>query len=202
MFQASIFPISAWGERRIELEYTQALTADNGLVKYSYPLNTEKFSALPLEKVAVTVELETISPIRAVYSPSHTVDVKQVGLTSAVASYEASNLKPDADFDLFYSFGEEEAMHHFTYRDGRDPADPDGFFVLLAAPDLILLQNGLKRYPACNGSFRQYGRGEMQQAKSAARYVLSHLGTDDALHITTFSSTWNTMQKECLPHPK
>jgi Ca-activated chloride channel family protein len=133
-FQASIFPIEAGGERRVGLEYTQALTADSGLVKYSYPLNTEKFSALPLEEVSVTIELETSAPIRAVYSPSHNVEVRQEGSNTAIASFEAKNIKPDADFDLFYSFGETEAMHLFTYRDGRDPADPDGFFLLLAAP--------------------------------------------------------------------
>ncbi len=47
--QARIFPIPANGERRIEVEYSQALTAENGLVKYVYPLNTEKFSTKPLE---------------------------------------------------------------------------------------------------------------------------------------------------------
>jgi len=190
--QASIFPIPAGGERRVELEYTQALSADNGLVKYSYPLNTEKFSALPLEKVSVTVKLETTRPIRAVYSPSHSVDVTHTNPTSAIASYEASNIKPDTDFNLFYSFGEQEAMHLFTFRDGRDRTDPDGFFLLLAAPrpdetaervakDILLI---IDRSGSMDGE-------KMQQAKTAARYVLSHLGPDDRFHITTFSSNVN-----------
>jgi Ca-activated chloride channel family protein len=42
--QARIFPIPPQGERRVELEYSQVLPADNGLVRYVYPLNTEKFS--------------------------------------------------------------------------------------------------------------------------------------------------------------
>ena len=159
--QASIFPMAAGEERRVELEYSQALTSDNGLVKYSYPLNTEKFSALPLEKVSVTVELETSSPIRAVYSPSHSVDVQRSDPTSAIASYEASNTKPDTDFDLFYSFGNEEAMHLFTYRDARDPADPDGFFLLLAAPTTGCRDGtGCQGYIVGDRPFRQHGRGE------------------------------------------
>ena len=36
-FQASIFPIPAGAERRIELEYSQVLPGDNGLVEYVYP---------------------------------------------------------------------------------------------------------------------------------------------------------------------
>lgn len=51
--QAHIFPIPPRGERRVELEYTQALTAENGLVRYVYPLNTEKFSALQIGRAHV-----------------------------------------------------------------------------------------------------------------------------------------------------
>ena len=187
--QASIYPFGPGEERRVELEYTQALTAEAGLVKYSYPLNTEKFSADPLEKVAVTVEIETSAPIRAVYSPSQEVDVTHNGPTSAIAGYEASGVKPDTDFDLFYSYGDDEAMHLLTYRDRTDPADPDGFFLLLAAPkpgaeleqtakDILLV---IDRSGSMEGE-------KIRQAKSAARYVLSHLSPDDRFHITTFSS--------------
>ncbi len=187
--QASIFPFAPGEERKVELEYSQVLTTDNGLVRYSYPLNTEKFSARPLDKVSVTVELETGGPIRAVYSPSHAVDVHREGQTSATASYEALSITPDMDFDLFYSYGNEEALHLFTYRDARDSADPDGFFMLLAAPspeaeaervdkDVLLV---LDRSGSMDGE-------KIRQAKSAAQYVLSHLGPRDRFHITTFNS--------------
>jgi Ca-activated chloride channel family protein len=174
------------------LEYTQALTADNGLVKYSYPLNTEKFSVLPLEKVSITVELKTTASIRAVYSPSHVVEVTRIGPTAAIASYEASNIKPDSDFNLFYSFGKQEAMHLFTFRDGRDPRDPDGFFLLLAAPqpDEISERVAKDILLVIDHSGSMDGE-KIQQVKSAARYVLSHLGPDDRFHITTFSSSVN-----------
>jgi Ca-activated chloride channel homolog len=80
--QASIFPIPPKGERKIELQYTQALPADRGLINYVYPLNTEKFSALPLESVVVRVEIESSQPVRAVYSPSHPVNIDRQGETS------------------------------------------------------------------------------------------------------------------------
>ena len=59
--QANIFPIPPKGERRIELEYSQVLPSENGLVRYVYPLNTEKFSKQPLETVSVKVEIPTTS---------------------------------------------------------------------------------------------------------------------------------------------
>ncbi|MBC7239848.1 MAG: hypothetical protein H5T71_07100, partial [Chloroflexi bacterium] len=53
-FRARIFPIPARGEKRIELEYTEVLPREGDLVRYAYPLNTEKFSTKPLERVRVT----------------------------------------------------------------------------------------------------------------------------------------------------
>lgn len=189
-FQASIFPIPPGGERQIELEYAQTLTSENGLVEYTYPLNTEKFSALPLEKVSITVELETPDPIRAIYSPSHPVDIHKTDLSSALVSFEDSNTKPDTDFSLYYSSGEDEALHLISFRDGRDVSNSDGFFVLLAAPrpgiestrvdkDILLV---IDRSGSMEGE-------KIRQARSAARYVLSHLGTGDRFHITSFSSS-------------
>ncbi|NIV32995.1 MAG: hypothetical protein GWN58_27190, partial [Anaerolineae bacterium] len=64
-FQASIYPIPPGGERRIELEYSEVLEADNGLVEYVYPLNTEKFSPRPLEEVVVNVTVRSNEPLKA-----------------------------------------------------------------------------------------------------------------------------------------
>ena len=47
-FKASIFPIEPGDDRRVELAYTQVLRNEGGLVKYVYPLDTERFSARPL----------------------------------------------------------------------------------------------------------------------------------------------------------
>ncbi len=73
-FQASIYPIPPGGERRIEIEYSQVLPMDNGLVEYVYPLNTEKFSAKPLEEVSINVTVKSGEALKAIYSPSHDVD--------------------------------------------------------------------------------------------------------------------------------
>lgn len=48
-FLARIFPIPPRTVNRVEMEYSQILQAENGLVRYAYPLNTEKFSPRPLE---------------------------------------------------------------------------------------------------------------------------------------------------------
>jgi Ca-activated chloride channel homolog len=142
--KASVFPIPPQGERRIELEYTQVLTAEDGLVRYIYPLNTEKFSAQPLESVSINLEVRSREAIRAVYSPTHTIDTSRLDDHHIRAGYEASDITPDSDFALYYSIGESEAFHLLTYRSPEDAGDPDGFFLLLLAPSP---QNWLPRCP-------------------------------------------------------
>jgi Ca-activated chloride channel family protein len=198
--QASIFPIPPEGERRIELEYTQALTADNGLVRYTYPLNTEKFSLTPLESVSVSVEVRSPEAIRAAYSPTHSVDITRHDDHHLTAGYEANDVKPDQDFALYYSIGESEAFHLLTYRDPLDGSDPDGFFLLLLAPrpdvetaalpkDLILV---LDRSGSMEGE-------KFLQAQEALRYVLRHLNPEDRFNVISFSTGLESYAQSLRP---
>ena len=192
--QARIFPIPPKGERRIELEYVQALTAENGLVRYTYPLNTEKFSLWPLESVSISLDVSSsTSPIRAAYSPSHDVAVTREGERRLSAGYEASNLTPDTDFTFYYSLGEAQAFHLFSYRDPDDPVDADGFFLLLLAPkpgaaekpqpkDVILV---LDRSGSMEGE-------KFLQAQDALRYILRHLNPEDHFNVLVFSTGLET----------
>ncbi|MEW6717838.1 MAG: VIT domain-containing protein [Chloroflexota bacterium] len=187
--QASIYPIPPNGERRIEIEYAQTLTAENGLVRYVYPLNTEKFSAWPLDSVRIRVEVNEGVPIRAVYSPSHPVAVNRDSENHVTIGYEEDNVLPDTDFALYYSLGESQAFHLLTYRDPGDQTDPDGFFVLLLAPrpdteeriipkDVILVLDS-------SGSMD----GEkFFQAQEALRYILLHLNPEDRFNVIAFST--------------
>ena len=187
--QARIFPIPPQGERRVELEYTQALAAENGLVRYIYPLSTEKYSLYPLESVAISVDVRASVPIRAVYSPSHSISVTREGDNHIRAGFEDVNVLPDADFALYYSLWEEQAFHLMTYRDPSDATDPDGFFLLLLAPspdaavtrlvakDIILV---LDRSGSMEGE-------KFFQAQEALRYILKHLNPDDRFNIIAFS---------------
>ncbi len=187
--QARIFPIPPKGERRIELEYSQTLTADSGLVRYIYPLNTEKFSAKPLASVSVSVEIQSPEPLRAIYSPSHPVTVSRPNDNKASVGWEARNVKPDQDFVLYYSVGQSEAFHVLSFRDPKDALDPDGFFMLLLAPkpelpdkliskDLILV---LDHSGSMDGE-------KMVQAQAALKYVLQHLNPDDRFGLIAFST--------------
>lgn len=200
--KASVFPIQPKDERRITLEYTQALTAENGLVRYIYPLNTEKFSLLPLEDVRVSVEIRDRQAIRAVYSPIHPVSIRRDGENRVTAGYEEKNVRPDSDFSLFYSLGESEAFHLFSYRNPADPSDPDGFFMLLLAPkpdaagsagrvakDVLLV---LDRSGSMEGE-------KFRQAQAALRFILQRLNPEDRFYLQAFSTGIETYASGLRP---
>src|SRR3954451_12546895 len=76
LFQASIFPIPARSDKKLELTYTQILRAESGTVSYRYPLGTGKNLA-EIGTVSGKVEIESKQPVRNIYSPSHSVDIKR-----------------------------------------------------------------------------------------------------------------------------
>jgi Ca-activated chloride channel family protein len=187
--QARIFPIPPGGERRVELEYTQVLPAENGLVRYIYPLSTEKFSILPLEDVSVSVDVRANMPIRAMYSPSHNIAVSRESDFHVRAGYEEKDVLPDVDFALYYSLGDSEAFHLLTYRDPYDTSNKDGFFLLLLAPRLDLSSEIIPKdvFLVLDRSGSMDGE-KFHQAQDALRYVLNHLNPEDRFNIVAFST--------------
>ena len=188
--QARIFPIPPGGSRKIELEYSQGLPADNGLIRYVYPLNTEKFSARPLENVSVHVTLRSQTPIRALYSPTHQdkVYIERDGDYRATVGYEEQEVLPDEDFELDYTVGQDEVgLHLLTY---RETDEEDGFFLLLVSPavaaeeeqviprDIILVLD-------TSGSMEG---DKLSQAKDALAFILGHLNSEDRFNVISFST--------------
>ncbi|OQY23120.1 MAG: hypothetical protein B6I35_04425 [Anaerolineaceae bacterium 4572_32.2] len=198
--RASIFPIPPGGSRQVELEYSQVLPVENGLVRYIYPLNTEKFSARPLEKVSVHVEIESRDAMRAVYSPTHQdrVYIERAGDYRAAVGYEEYDLLPDQDFELVYTVSQEDVgLNLLTY---KEPGD-DGFFLLLVAPtveveegrviprDVILVLD-------TSGSME----GEkMEQAQKSLVYVLEHLNEEDRFNVIAFSTGLQQYARDLRP---
>jgi Ca-activated chloride channel family protein len=198
--QAHIFPIPPHGERRIELQYNQALTAENGLVRYVYPLNTEKFSRQPLEKVSINVDIRSTTPIRAVYSPSHEIAVDRQGDQHVIAGYEAQNVLPDNDFALYYSLGETQALHLLSYRDPSDAQDADGFFMLLLAPQPDVSPTSIPKDVILVLDHSGSMDGEkFSQAQEALRYILQNLNSEDRFNVIAFSTGLETYAGQLRP---
>jgi Ca-activated chloride channel family protein len=188
-FQANIYPIPAGGERRIELEYSQVLPMDNGLVEYVYPLSTEKFSPRPLEEATVNVTIHSKEPLKAIYSPSHEVDISRRGDHNAVVGYEEYKVKPDRDFVLYYTVSPEDVgVNLLSY---QPDAQGEGFFLLLAAPKVeVDAQQVIAKDVIVVLDVSGSMRGEkIEQAKQALNYVLENLNDEDRFNIVAFSTS-------------
>jgi Ca-activated chloride channel family protein len=186
-FRARIFPIPPQSEKRVEIEYSQVLSADNGLIHYRYPLDTERFSARPIEDVSVRVEIDSQEEIKAVYSPSHEIDVDRHSDHEVVAGYEETNVKPETDFDLYYTVAQEDiGLHLLSYKEEGD----DGFFLLLMAPQVEVAEREIVAKDVLlildtSGSMQ----GEkIEQAKDALVFVLDRLHDEDRFNVVSFST--------------
>lgn len=193
-FRARIFPIPPRTEKRVEIEYSQVLKSESGLVRYAYPLNTEKFSPRALSQVSVNVTIRSKTALKATYSPSHPVAVSRDGEFAARVGYEDSNVKPNQDFVLYYSVAQDDiGLNLLTYRSGAE----DGFFVLLAAPkvevpskeviakDVILVLD-------ISGSMQG---AKIDQAKRGLDYILDQLGSSDRFNVIAFSTGTNAFSR-------
>ena len=59
--------------------WQQVLKKDADLVELVLPLSPQKYSAKPVDKISLNLELETTTPLKTVYSPTHTVQVERSG---------------------------------------------------------------------------------------------------------------------------
>jgi Ca-activated chloride channel family protein len=188
VFRVHVYPIEGNSRKHVKISYTEVLKADSGLVSYTYPLNTEKFSAAPIHDVSITVELNSDRPITSIYSPTQEVEIKRSDPNHAVVGYEAKDVRPDTDFQLFFAPQKQDvSLDLLTYRD--DP-DQDGYFLLLASPGA----NAKARHLPKDVTFVLDTSGSMAddnklvQAKKALAFCLANLNEDDRFEIIRFST--------------
>lgn len=186
VFKVRVYPIEPHSHKRITLSYTEVLKSDSGLIGYNYPLNTEKFSAKPVKNVSVKVELKADRPLKTIYSPSHSVDIKRDGSKRATIGYEANDVAPDADFSLYFAPEKEEVgVHLLTSKSG----DEDGYFLLLASPGVDVNEKVLPKDVVfvLDTSGSMAGK-KLEQAKKALQFCIENLNDNDRFEIVRFST--------------
>ncbi len=185
--QANVFPIPPRDERRIEIEYSQVLPAENGLLHYIYPQSTDLYTNTALDNQSIRVEVESNDEIRTIYSPSHPIAIDRDGDFRAIVGFEEANVKPEQDFELYYSVAPEDiGLNLLSYKEN----DEDGFFLLLVAPkvetdlDQVVAKDIIVVIDV-SGSME----GEkLAQAKDAAIFVADNLNSRDRFNIIAFST--------------
>jgi Ca-activated chloride channel family protein len=167
------------------------------MYRYRYPLDTERFSARPLERVRVVADLSTSQPLAAVYSPTHALDITRSEARRATVAYEEHNVRPALDFILYYAVTPAEVgVSLLTY---RAPGD-DTFFLLIVSPpdlgeistipkDIVLV---LDRSGSMNGE-------KIDQAKTALCYIVENLNPNDRFAVLSFSDIASALYPTLIP---
>jgi Ca-activated chloride channel family protein len=199
IFKARVYPIPARGEKRIRLKYSEILKKEGDVVKYLYPLNTEKFSSRPLEECTVSVKIESQTPIKSVYCPTHKMAIKKTDENHARASYEESNVKPDKDVILYYTLSEKDfGLSLLSY---REKGEKDGYFLILASPKEKV--SGTEVLPkdvifVLDTSGSMMDGNKLKSAKKALNFCLENLGKKDRFNIITFSDDVTALASELM----
>lgn len=195
--RARVFPIPPHSEKRFTVDYAEVTPRDGDLCRYLYPLSTERFSARPLEDVTITVRVRSQAPIKNVYCPSHEVSIRQPSDHDAEVSYEASDVKPATDFELFYALNDHEVgLTLLTYRETGER----GYWMLLASPKLPAKEEVVPKDVVFVLDRTGSMAGEkIDQAKEALRYCLKSLSPRDRFDLVTFNETPETVGHTLMP---
>ncbi len=198
MFRARIFPINPKSEARVKLSYTQMLSSDDGIVRYRYPLGIERHSRSPIENLGVLVNIESKTAIKSVFSSSHKIAVSRPSDYKAGASYEAKNVFPDKNFELYYALSDKEfGLTVLTFRAGGE----DGFFLARIAPPAgtdagDVLPKDISFVIDTSGSM---AGDKIDQARSALKFCVSNLNREDRFNIISFSHEATTFRDTLVP---
>jgi Ca-activated chloride channel family protein len=196
LFQTSVFPVSPGGQSTVQLQYSQLLKKDSGLIAFGLPLGTAKHSAQPVEHLTVSVNIAAPAPIRTVYSPTHEVDIKRPDASRAAVKLSLNNVTSADDFRLLYSTDSSPVgLNVVSY---KPEESEDGYFALLATPD-TRADHAAKLAKTvlflCDRSGSMAGP-KIAQVKSGLQYLLRQLDPADTFNIVAYDSEVEAFRPE------
>ena len=186
MFRVRIFPILPQKEQKIELTYTETLQKNNGTIEYSFPMNTEKYSAKPIKEVSFKINIDGKEKIKTIYCPTHKVEIIRKGDELATVGFEGSNVKSDRDFKLYYNVDNQKlGLSMLNYKKNSE----DGYFFINISPGFGSKQDVVAKDIVFVMDKSGSMAGEkLEQAKKALRFCVENLNKNDRFEIIPFST--------------
>lgn len=192
--RARIFPIPAHGTKKVELEYTQLLKAENGLLKYSFPLKA-KGGDDPVEQIKIDVKLQSKQGLRTIWSPTHLISSARTTDSLAKVSYTGKEIIPDKDFLLYYSVSDKSmAANVLTHK----TADEDGYFLLTLSPPMKAEQIVAKDIVLIADTSGSMQGEKILQLKKALTYVVNALNSADRFSIVQFNTDAEALKSQLV----
>jgi Ca-activated chloride channel family protein len=200
LIRAKIFPIEPGATQQMELEYSGPLRADNGSFRYAIPMRLPVGGAA--ERASVDIKIASPDGVKAVYSPTHEIEVTRDGesarVTGEFGNASTTVRRPQAgstpdtagaarDFVLYYTTSQARVgVNLITHRE----AGEDGTFMLLLAPDSQIAPEEIaaKDVVFVFDTSGSMSGEKIEQARKALLNLLGNLNPNDRFNIVTFSS--------------
>jgi len=215
-FSARVFPIPAYGTKRVEMEYTEMLPVESLTSHFTFPLKPSFGDPQRVEEFNLHVHILSdshISPITQ--SPGYPLKVSKSGANEYEGDFQARGLELKEDFAFDYRIEvPESALSFIAYRapeqisayDLRDPSlaapNPDGYFEARA----LFHQQGAtgeRKQPRnvillLDTSLSMYGE-KLGKAVEATDYFLHSLSTKDQFDLILFNEEASALSPAPLP---
>jgi Ca-activated chloride channel family protein len=140
VFSAHIVPIPAYGTKRIEIEYHEALPVENLESYFAVPLHPDAYQAQTAAHLSINFELHSPHTVREFQVMGQTFPLKitERGPHGVKATFEANQVLFKEDLAVRYAFNEAmtDALEVLTYRNRR-PQQPDAADTAPPPPNVI-----------------------------------------------------------------
>jgi len=193
--RARIFPIPPHGTKTVELEYTQLLKAEDGLVKYKYPLKAEGEGS-PSDEIKVDLSIKDKQGVRSIWSPSHNVSVTRDGSNIAKVALLEKDSLPDKDFILYYGISDKAMSANLLTH--KMPSE-DGYFLLTLSPPQQPHQVGAKDIVLVADTSGSMAGDKIDETKRALKYVINSLSAEDRFGLIQFNTDVEAFKLHLLP---
>ena len=215
-FSAKVFPIPAYGTKRVEIEYTEVLPVEQLTSHFTFPLKPSFGDAQRVEEFNLHVHVLSDYPISPINRQEYPLTVTKSEPNEFEADFHASGLELKQDFSFDYRLDVPETTLAFTtYRapeqisayDLRDPSvaeqKPGGFFEARAIFNQRAGANTQTTRPRnvillLDTSLSMYGE-KLNRAVEALNYFLNSLSPPDHFDIILFNEETYTFSPVPLP---
>jgi Ca-activated chloride channel homolog len=214
-FSAKVFPILAYGTKRVEIEYTEVLPVESLASHFTFPLKPSFGDAQRVEEFNLHIHVLSdyaISPIKK-ERDEYPLAVTKSEPNEFEADFHATGLELKQDFSFDYRIDVPESTLSFTtYRapeqisayDLRDPAlaeqNPSGYFEARAIFNQSTTQNRQPRniILLLDTSLSMYGE-KLKRAVEALDYFLNSLAPQDHFDLILFNEETYAFSPAPLP---
>jgi Ca-activated chloride channel family protein len=208
-FSAKVFPIPAYGTKRVELEYTEMLPVENMSSRFSFPLKPSFGQSQRVGEFSLHVTVMSDAPISPLRFQSGSYAMKPVKQSANEQEYEftGQNIELKEDFSLEYTINiDQSALSFIAHRaperisayDLRDPSqavsNPDGYFEARAIFNNAVTTKGQQVRPRnvlllLDTSLSMHGE-KLQRAVEAADFFLHSLQPQDHFNLALFNDNF------------